>query len=69
MVVTTLLDLIFLFLGFNQIDNNAYAMSLARTHREMQTSFFEIGVQYEPLFLRIWSAFPDASSPHNVLIY
>ena len=48
LVVTTLLDLIFLFMGFNQINNNVYAMSLARTHREMQTSFFEIGVQYGP---------------------
>ena len=48
MVITTLLDLILLCLGFNQINNNVYAVSLARTHREMQTSFFKIGVQYRP---------------------
>ena len=29
--------------GFNLPNNNVYAVSLARTHREMQTSFFEIG--------------------------
>ena len=35
-------------LGFNLPNNNVSAMSLARTHLEMQTSSLEIGIQCKP---------------------
>ena len=62
--------------GFNLPNYNVNAMSLAWTHLEMRTSFFEIGVQYgppacgrrsilDPNFSGFRSAFADASSPDS----
>ena len=62
--------------GFNLLNNNVNAVSLARTHRRMQTSSFEIRVQYgppacgrrsilDPNFSGFRSAFADASSPDS----
>ena len=62
--------------GFNLLNNNVNTVSLARTHRGMQTSSFEIRVQYgppacgrrsilDPNFSGFRSAFADASSPDS----
>ena len=62
--------------GSNLLNNNVNTVSLARTHRVMQTSSFEIRVQYgppacgrrsilDPNFSGFRSAFADASSPDS----
>ena len=58
--------------GFNLLNNNVNAMSLAQTHLKCRPHSLKLGINtdlqpaaaihIEPQFLRIWSAFSDASS-------